>query len=278
MKLATLQNISTTILADTFNLAFSDYVLPFVLSAEQLELKLFSDLVDLHLSVGVYEKDQLVAFMLTGVKQVGDATWYYNAGTGVIPSNRSTGLVDKMYDYLSGVLGSNTSKVLVLEVIKGNEKAIKAYNRQGYTIARTLNCFKGVPTTKEKQVQELRFEIANDLNQNQMQAFWDIEPSWQNSNTALQQLQKHTSTVIAIQNDAIVGYAVYNSVTCRLYQLAVSKSCRRQGIGSQLMQSVYAAIKKPFAITNIDDCDAGIKAFLADVGLEHYVTQFEMTK
>jgi len=84
----TLENISTETLLDVFNLSFSDYIVPFCLTKEQLEDKIKSDGIDLSLSVGAFENDALIAFIFHGYDVIDYVKYAYNAGTGVIPSKR----------------------------------------------------------------------------------------------------------------------------------------------------------------------------------------------
>ena len=84
----TLENISTDKILEVFNLAFSDYIIPFCLTKEQLEDKIKSESIRLEFSVGAFENNQLIGFILHGFDVVDNMKVIYNGGTGVIPAKR----------------------------------------------------------------------------------------------------------------------------------------------------------------------------------------------
>jgi len=123
--LKTLEKITTEKLLEVFNLSFSDCVVPFCLTKEQLEDKIKSDSIKLEFSVGAFEDDQLIAFILHGYDTIDNLKIVYNAGTGVIPAKRGNKLTAKLYDYILPFLHENDIDKLLLEVISTNEPAIK---------------------------------------------------------------------------------------------------------------------------------------------------------
>ena len=84
MEIRTLAGIDNIKILTVFNESFSDYFVPFKLTEEQLESKMIADKVDLELSVGVFENQKLIAFMLQGFDIINNQKVVYNGGTGVI--------------------------------------------------------------------------------------------------------------------------------------------------------------------------------------------------
>ena len=63
-----------------------------------------------------------------------------------------------------------------------------------------------------------------------------------------------------------------------LAQLAVARDARRRGIATRLFRQAQTLAGKPLRILNVDDCDAGIAAFLEHAGAVKTVRQYEMIK
>ncbi|MDQ0783255.1 GNAT family N-acetyltransferase [Chryseobacterium sp. W4I1] len=279
MEIRNLKNINVEELLTVFNKSFSDYVVPFHLSLEQLQLKIETEKIDMNLSVGVFESDKLEGFILQAWKEENGQHIIYNAGTGITREYRGKGLVRKMYDFIMPVLKERKADVLVLEVIDRNTPAIRAYENQGFKIVRRLLCFNGMIDLKEKNTEILIEEMEN-FQWEVFQSFWDIEPSWQNSAVILSGMEKKYRILGAYKKEQLVGYAVYNSESRKVCQIAVDKNVRRQGIGSELFRAIGSLCAgQAVSVNNVDDISENTSAFLErTVGLKNWISQFEMKK
>ncbi|MCJ7933387.1 MAG: GNAT family N-acetyltransferase [Chryseobacterium sp.] len=261
----------------TFNLSFSDYIVPFHLTKEQLVSKINFERIDLNLSAGAFEGGQLVGFILIAEKEENGQRMLYNAGTGVIPESRGKGLVRKMYDFVLGK--ERKTDILILEVIEGNEPAIRAYENLGFTVVRKLLCFhgninpaQGNPDVVIQELEEFQWET--------FRSFWDIEPSWQGSVFILDQMQKDCTVLGAYEKGKLVGYTVYNPALRKIYQIAVDKNYRQQGIGTMLLGAIGARNNgQPVSFNNVDNASEAASIFLEKkIGLKNWVSQFEMKR
>lgn len=279
MEIRNLKNINVEELLTVFNRSFSDYVVPFHLSLEQLQLKIETEKIDMNLSVGVFESDKLEGFVLQAWKEENGQHIIYNAGTGITREYRGKGLVRKMYDFIMPVLKERKADVLVLEVIDRNTPAIRTYENLGFKIVRRLLCFNGMIDLKEKNTEILIEEMEN-FQWEVFQSFWDIEPSWQNSAVILTGMEKKYRILGAYKKEQLVGYAVYNSESRKVCQIAVDKNVRRQGIGSELFRAIGALCAgQTVSVNNVDDISENTSAFLErKTGLKNWVSQFEMKR
>lgn len=279
MEFKNLELVDLEELLLVFNTSFSDYVVPFHLSLEQLELKIALEKIDMNLSVGVFEFDKLQGFILQARKEENGKHIIYNAGTGINTEHRGKGLVRKMYDFILPVLKEKKADVLTLEVIERNDTAIRAYENLGFKIVRKLLCFKGIIELKEKNT-EVSIEEMDNFQWEVFQSFWDIAPSWQNSSAILTDREKRYKILGAYKNKQLVGYAVYNPIARKVSQIAVDKNYRRQGIGTELFRIIEKLSGgQAVSVNNVDDTSENTSVFLEKgVGLINWLSQFEMKK
>lgn len=276
MEFRNLANVTITDLLSVFNLSFSDYLVPFHLEEEQLTYKINAEKIDMALSVGAFHADQIVGFILHAEKTENGKRIIYNAGTGVIPEYRGQGLVRKMYNYILPILRDRKTDELILEVIEGNEPAIRAYTNLGFRIVRKLLCFKGDITATEKD-SDLQIQQIDDFQWEVFKSFWDIEPSWQSSAMVVEQMREDLVILGAYKRDELVGYAIFNPAIGKVYQVAVKKENRREGIGSNIFRTMKEVGEgRVFVINNVDDSSESTFLFLNAMGLENWVSQFEM--
>jgi len=279
MEFKTLANTSIDEILSVFNHSFSDYVIPFHLTKEVLISKIAAEKLDMNISAGAFEEGRLVSFILQSEKVENGEKIIYNGGTGVVPESRGKGLVRKMYDFIIPVLKERNANTLLLEVIEGNQPAIRAYENLGFTIVRRLLCFNG-SIQQGKGNAEVSIRDLNDFQWKLLCSFWDIEPSWQGSVFVLEPMPENYVTLGAYMKDKLVGYIVYSPAAKKIYQFAVDKNYRNRGIGTKL----FNAIKEKnggqtIALNNVDDSSENTSKFLSErVGLNNWLSQFEMKR
>ncbi len=131
-----------TQLTEAFNAAFTGYYVPVNFTEEGMQERINRARVNLELSIGIMNQEELVAFMLTGIGEQGGLSTSYNAGTGVLKPFRGQGMVRQMYDFAIPLWQEAGCQNASLEVIVENERAIKAYEGVGFKIGRRLKAFK----------------------------------------------------------------------------------------------------------------------------------------
>lgn len=276
LKFSNLENISTGALLHTFNESFSDYLVKMQLTKEQLERKLIADSIDLKLSAGAYENGKLIGFILHGINVEGKEKLAYNAGTGVIPKKRGRNLTKEMYQFILPLLEKEGITKCVLEVLEKNIPAIKTYSAIGYTLKRELVCFKGTPKPAPVHAEIPDIRKIKKINWNEVSTFWDWQPSWQNSVTAMQNLGEYNKLAGIYQENKLVAYISYNPLSNRVSQFAVQQSHRRKGYGKALFKYVFDTSKTELSVINVDINSASTITFLGSIGLFPYIYQYEM--
>lgn len=276
MEIRRLTHNDVAALLDAVNGAFADYIVPFQLDAEQLQFKMTSEDVLPAFSVGVFDAGKLVAFIMHGFRNSPGKRIVYNAGTGTLPAYRGKGLVGKMYDYMLPFLKDHEIEQLVLEVIEGNQRAIHAYEKNGFSIRRKLLCFGGILAVKTVPGNYVVRPL-NHLDWDILQSIRDIEPAWQNAAATMENIQPEALGAFA--GDELVAYILFNPERKRLYQLAVASGHRRKGVATQLLNHIQQVLPgQKIQCNNIDEAATGLKVFLEKQGLVNEINQFEMIK
>ena len=120
-----LQNIKLPELCRVFNLAFSDYIVPFQLTVPLLEQKLQGENVRLSHCIGAFDGPTLAGFILHGADTWPKPALLYNGGTGVIPAYRGQHLVQRMYAHYRQQYKQEGVQRILLEVISTNIPPLK---------------------------------------------------------------------------------------------------------------------------------------------------------
>lgn len=251
-----------------FSAAFSDYVVPFAITREQLAEMITRRGWVPELSVAAFEGDAIVAFTVNCVE--GDRA--YDSGTGVVPTHRRLGLgrqvMEKSFELLRG-----QCREFVLEVIATNTKAYDLYRSLGFEVSRGFQCWTYEGESHSLTVSQSHTDPVRPCDCETVRLSVDIEPSWQNSDASIARARAERVTIGDER-----GYAIIFPGNGDLPQLAVRRDARRRGVGTQLLQDAASLAGKPLRILNVDERDEGIAAFLEHTGARRTVRQFEMIR
>lgn len=275
MTIKTLEHTSIDSILEVFNHSFSDYLIPMHLKIEQLNTKIITENIQLHYSIGAFDGDQLVGFILHGWDA--DKGIVYNGGTGVIPSHRGHGLTQDMYSFILPRLKMNKIKHAVLEVISNNIPAIKSYEKIGFKKVRELQCYRGILSLDEaKDSIEIRELV--DYPWEDLEPFWEVLPAWQYNRQSMDLSRESHSLFGAFVNKELIAYAIVNLTSHRLNQIAVSKEYRRSGAATTLLHVINAKEKEVqnHSMINVDATSQSLNSFLVHCGLKQFLTQHEM--
>ncbi|KAA9345549.1 GNAT family N-acetyltransferase [Adhaeribacter soli] len=259
-----------------FNRAFSDYFVPIAATEEAMEKRWRAGRVDYSLSFGAFDQGKLVAFIITGVDRLNGLKTAYNAGTGVIPEYRGQRLVEKLYEVALPAFKVAGIKQSTLEVITQNEKAIKAYQKVGFQIVRTLHCFKGNLLTDPENFPVNGYAITrtSEIDFNLLAPLQPYEFSWDNRNEGVSMILPDLECWLLHQRGILKGYVLLNPATGYLAQLGFSAE-NIPFYGKLLFREIARQIPA-VRINNVDSRAQEIYKLLETVGLENNLDQFEM--
>lgn len=273
--ICTLENIKKEALLEVFNHSFSDYLIPLSITEEQLEKKIDAESIDLELSVGAFNEDKIVGFILHGYNLINNHKVLYNAGTGIIPAERGKQLTVKMYEYILPKLKSLHIRKIILEVITENKAALVNYERIGFKKVRKLNCYKGKLNSSGIET-GYKIKKLDFYEWDKLISFRDSQPTWQNSNLAVEKLKQSNISIGIYQEESLLGYLIYNPASKRIQQFSIDKNYRKRGLGKSLFNFINSNYGNEVSVINVDDNDRGTNTFITSLGLKQTLNQYEM--
>lgn len=275
MKLITLDQVEFSKIVDCFNLAFSDYVIKFVVTEDYLRKRWHGANMHLSLSAGIMDGEDLVGFIAIGIGERNGKKASYNGGTGVIPTHRGNGYTTQMYDFLLHKFKAFGVETHLLEVIQGNDKAIHLYEKAGLKIERGITSFEGEISLDKNRNEAVSVKEVQLPNWKLTAPFLDYIPTWDFTNMAIIRNKEDYRYFEAFLNDELVGFAIVKKKDGMIMQFGVSPKHRKKGIGSALFFYLKNHFPK-IRIINIDDRKKHVIAFAKYLGLENTVNQYEM--
>jgi ribosomal protein S18 acetylase RimI-like enzyme len=282
MIIQNLDRISMNHLNKTFNLAFSDYVLPMHVTIKQLAENLRRDGIDFQYSVGAFEGEQLVGFILQSLEEWNGVKTAYNGGTGVIPAFRGNRITRKLYHYSMPLLKAAGAEQCLLEVLATNQVAISTYQAVGFQQNRVFTCYKAnlrdIPVIHPYDLPGIEIKEISEPDWNIVKKFWDYTPSWQYGIPSIKRLLGKISFLGAFDQNQLVGYAVISPATNRIAQFGVAPGHRGQGIGQGLFFHLAQKASGPLVVINVEAAAVEVNKFLKAMGFTCFIKQLEMMK
>ena len=275
----TLENIGIETLHKTFLNAFSDYQVKMDLPILKFQYMLQRRGYVAKASIGAFNDDILVGFVLNGVRNWDGKLTAYDTGTGVIETYRKQGITSNMLLNVRQLFKEMGVEQYLLEVIQSNTSAFQIYKKQGFKILRDFECFH-LDKNKYNPITTYKVEHINMVNPDdwrELKGFQDFVPSWQNSIDSINAISDAFIYSVVRLNDSIVGYGVIDKKTGDIPQIAVNKNYRCKGIASSIITDLIKNTESNnINVINVDGESKPMKDFLLKLGFEYGVSQYEM--
>ncbi len=288
-----LEGINESEILETHNSAFSDYEVQMNWTLQQFQNINKQRGVQYDLSIGAFDDDKLVGFIINGAGNWNNKPTVYDCGTGIIKDYRHKGIGTEIILRLIKLLQEAGISQYLLEVIKTNENAYQLYLKQGFEIIREFDCavaeiavIKEKIKEREEDLQiinnDKNFEI-NEINQPNWdiyKTFWDKTPSWQNSIECIERNREILKIHVVNYKTTPVGYVVFDPRSGGIAQLAVHPEYRRRKLGIFLINRIIKSCPTAtrISIINIDKGLSSFIGFYESLGLKIFVEQYEMMK
>jgi len=269
----------------TFVEAFSDYVVDMSYMKEQNLLnRWIKNGVDFGASVGAFDGEKIVGFLMLGVDDWMGEPAAFDAGTGIIREFRGFGVAPAMFELAVRGLRQRGINQFLLEVIQSNKPAVRTYKKLGFTITREFDCFQ-LPLEKarldiSRSVEDIIVEpVGKDLLP-VFESFADWQPSWENSFRSIERIPDEVLLYGARSGSDWIGFASYYPGLNWIMSVVVKKTHRRRGVATRLLSRLVGDLTGRVAsvkFLNIDHSDQTTAAWAGGMGFEAIVQQYEMS-
>ncbi len=258
--------------------AFSDYLIPLQPTAEQYDNHLSQNAVNFDLSVGAFAEGRMVGYSLNGFGDWNGKKTAYDAGTGVVPEFRKHGIATSMFDFLIPKLKEIGIQQMLLEVINGNDNAIRLYKKIGFKESRKLLFFEQTRTIELEPSKNIQIRKIDKKNWKDLERFWDGKPSWQFSTESLERTLIPPKFFGAFVNKKFVGCSSLFSRSGIVSQIAVDRNHRLNEIGTRLLLEMQSHTEndKKLKFSNLDSNLTGLIKFLGKLDYKPTMSQIEM--
>lgn len=276
MKIKTLENVGISELTSVYNLGFSDYVIKFNADETYLTERWKGGRVQLNFSAGGWWKGELSGLLISGIDVWEGKKTAFNAATCVAPDARGNAFTQKAYDFLIPKFKAIDVENLRLEVIQSNERAVKVYEKVGFSIVRELFCYKGEVNVKQiADNQEFNFKTTNDFNFEKYAHFIKHPPSWEHISTAINLNWNAHECYSLFKNEALISYLILAKKDGRVKQFYTHPNEKGKGYEEVLIAKVCQQYPS-LLVVNIDGKDDYLINFYEKIGLKKSFSQFEM--
>ncbi|AJH75748.1 acetyltransferase domain protein [Bacillus cereus ATCC 4342] len=269
--------VNIDLVYEAFKDGFSDYIIKMEVSKEDFIKRFFgAEGNSLEHSFLALDGDKPVGVILGGIK-VYESIKTMRCGTLAIHLNyRGIGVSQKLFELHKEEAIQNECKQLFLEVIVGNDRAIRFYNKLGYEKVYDLSYYNLKDMTKiinkdckGIEVKQLKFPTFKV----EIQKWLHFHINWQNDMDYIEKTN-HTFYGAYVNND--LKGAICMNEQGKISFLFVDKDYRNRSIGSKLLQVARDEL-------NLESLSIGfpnnnlLEGFLKKTGFEkNPLAQYEM--
>lgn len=266
MEIRSLSKTPLQEIIDCLLISFEDYFVPMPSDINYWRDRFKGARVDLDLSYGAFDAEKLVGFIIHGIDDYNGLRTAFNTGTGVIPGFRGQKVVDQIYTYAIPQLQQKGIQQCALEVIQDNHRAIRVYERIGFSITRNFLCFKGqlsqaIETT---HLTPVSFESVQHLRADHQYYSWD------NVKAAIQTAGSIYTTYLVEEEGKELGFFTVNPKNGYLAQYEAEVDAFPLLLAS--IQSIHPEVR----VNNVDQERAEVVLFFLSAGLDNHIDQYEM--
>ncbi|MDA1845165.1 GNAT family N-acetyltransferase [Bacillus cereus] len=229
--------VNIDLVYEAFKDGFSDYIIKMEVSKEDFIKRFFgAEGNSLEHSFLSLEGDKPVGVILGGIKVYENIKTMRCGTLAVHPEFRGIGVSQKLFELHKEEALQNECKQLFLEVIVGNDRAIRFYNKLGYEKVYDLSYYNLKDMTKIMlkeckgiEVKQLEFAVFKV----EIQKWLHFHINWQNDMNYIEKTN-HTFYGAYIGND-LKGSICINEQG-KISFIFIDKEYRNRGIGSKLLQ------------------------------------------
>ncbi|PTX60479.1 acetyltransferase (GNAT) family protein [Kordia periserrulae] len=272
MEIKSLAHTPISTIVSTLNHAFSDYFVPINFTEEYVNERWVASGVDYTLSFGVFDKNELVGFLIHAINFYRETKVAYNASTGIIPKYRRQGLLTKLYEKAIAVLKEKGIQKSTLECITNNERAIAAYQKVGFSIDKKYHLYKFEWKGIEVET-EFEIETKTDFKFSDFSLLQNYLPSIENQDHFLEKYKHNLIALSIFDTKERVAYLIFHKTSKRIHRLGV-KNNNWEKYGTVLFSGLPNG---NYNIINIDSENQNMHKFFKKMNFDNYIDQYDMS-
>ncbi|KYZ69393.1 GNAT family N-acetyltransferase [Bacillus sp. GZT] len=269
--------VNIDLVYEAFKDGFSDYIIKMEVSKEDFIKRFFgAEGNSLEHSFLSLEGDKPVGVILGGIKVYENIKTMRCGTLAVHPEFRGIGVSQKLFELHKEEALQNECKQLFLEVIVGNDRAIRFYNKLGYEKVYDLSYYNLKDMTKimlkeckgieVKQLEFAAFKV-------EIQKWLHFHINWQNDMNYIEKTN-HTFYGAYISND-LKGSICINEQG-KISFIFIDKEYRNRGIGSKLLQVARDELNLESLLISFPN-NSLLEGFVKKTGFEkNSLAQYEM--
>jgi ribosomal protein S18 acetylase RimI-like enzyme len=270
-----LSGYTTAILQPVVSGAFADYLVPMQPDVPQLDALLTRRGWEQAWSFGLSEDGRLVGFWLTGGDDLGNEAYCIMAG--ILPEARGNGGIDAMFGHVRAVTDNRPHR---LEVIRGNDRAARAYLRLGFEAARVLHYYQ-LPGAAARLGEPEWPVVVEPWTAAELppESWLSYPAAWQNRRESQRRALQRPLWLTVRDAGRLWGSAVLFPQNGDLAEIAVDPAVRGRGIGRALLTAALRRAETGrIVLTTVDARDRALCAWLERCGAELRLSQDEMVR
>ncbi|MGR5927903.1 GNAT family N-acetyltransferase [Bacillus pacificus] len=269
--------VSIDLVYEAFRDGFSDYIIKMEVSKEDFIKRFFgAEGNSLKHSFVALDGNKSVGVILGGIKDYENIKTMRRGTLAVHPNYRGIGVSQKLFELHKDEAIQNGCKQLFLEVIVGNDRAIRFYNKLGYEKVYDLSYYNLKDMTKiihkeckgieVKQLEFPAFKV-------EIQKWLHFHINWQNDMDYIEKTN-HTFYGAYVDND-LKGSICINEQG-KISFIFIDKEYRNRGIGSKLLQVARDELNLESLLISFPN-NSLLEGFLKKTGFEkNSLAQYEM--
>ncbi|EJQ94582.1 hypothetical protein IGW_02302 [Bacillus cereus ISP3191] len=269
--------VNIDLVYEAFKDGFSDYIIKMEVSKGDFIKRFFGlEGNSLEHSFLALDGDKPVGVILGGIKDYENIKTMRCGTLAVHPEFRGVGVSQKLFELHKEEALQNECKQLFLEVIVGNDRAIRFYNKLGYEKVYDLSYYNLKDMTKiiyreckgieVKQLEFPAFKV-------EIQKWLHFHINWQNDMDYIEKTN-HTFYGAYVDND-LKGSICINEQG-KISFIFIDKEYRNRGIGSKLLQVARDGLNLESLLISFPN-NSLLEGFVKKTGFEkNSLAQYEM--
>ncbi len=278
LQIRTLLETSVETIHEAFIDAFSEYEVPLEMPLEKLQEMMKTRDLNPGFSVGCFDGEKLVGFILIGYREIAGQKVCYDGGTGVIKAYQRKGIGEMMLKELLQLLKGKGVSQFVLEVLENNMPAINLYEKYGFVKTRKLECFE-IEKEKLRPVPDRGFGVsavcpAKILENGEKYNLF--QPTWQNENQSVLNVKENYTLVSLSCTGRVLCYGYIHKTRGDISQIGILYEWKHWGLEAHLIAELARHTHSPkLRILNVEENNY-IAEVLKKLEFSNFVNQWEM--